>query len=161
MNKTATFSPCRKYRYTLWRQWNSMFSSDYAMFIGLNPSTADENNDDPTVRRCIRYARDWGYAGLCMTNIFAFRATLPSDMMAVKNPIGDDNNNILIESAKNVGIVVAAWGTHGSYLGRDKEVIKMIPYLTYLKLTKVGFPAHPLYLPKILKPIEYPSFIPL
>ena len=82
-NKTATFSECRKYRYTLWRRWDGLFASGYAMFIGLNPSTADETNDDPTIRRCIGYARDWGYGGLCMTNLFAFRATLPKNMKAV------------------------------------------------------------------------------
>jgi len=152
MEKSATFSYCRKYRYTLWRHWGSLFSKDYAMFIGLNPSTADEQNDDPTVRRCIGYARDWGYAGLCMTNIFAFRATLPIDMKAAEDPIGPANDRTLIDMAEYAGVVIAAWGVHGTYLGRDKEVCKIIPKLHYLKLTKDGYPGHPLYLPKNLRP---------
>ena len=74
IERTATFSPCRTWRYSLLRRWAPC---DYAMFIGLNPSTADETQDDPTVRRCIRYAQSWGYGALYMTNIFAFRATDP------------------------------------------------------------------------------------
>lgn len=155
MEKTATFSTCRKYRYSLWRRWDDFFATGYAMFIGLNPSTADETKDDPTVRRCIGYARAWGYAGLCMTNLFAFRATLPGDMMSAENPVGVENNRTLVEMAENAGLVVAAWGIHGMYLGRDNEVSRLIPDLYYLKLTRNGFPAHPLYLPKRLKPIRW------
>jgi len=81
INKRAAFSPCRTFRYSLWHQWGDD-SLGYAMFIGLNPSTADETLDDPTVRRCINFARDWGYGALCMTNLFAFRSTDPSVMKA-------------------------------------------------------------------------------
>ena len=122
------------------------------MFIGLNPSTADETNDDPTVRRCIRYAKYWGYSGLCMTNLFAFRATNPEDMKAAEDPIGPENNQTLIDKAKNAEIIIAAWGIHGKYISRDKEVLGIIPQLYYLRLTKKGYPGHPLYLPKNLKP---------
>ena len=153
MKKSATFSDCRKYRYTLWRYWGGLFSSGYAMFIGLNPSTADETNNDPTVRRCIGYARDWGYSGLCMANLFAFRSTLPSAMLSVKDPVGSDNDKHLKAVAKKAGIIIAAWGNHGAYLGRGEAVRKVIPNLHYLKLTKKGIPGHPLYLKKDLKPI--------
>ena len=153
MEKSATFSPCRTYRYTLWRYWGGLFLSGYAMFIGLNPSTADETIDDPTVRRCMGYARDWGFDGFCMTNLFAFRATLPSNMKAAEDPIGPDNDRSLLYAAKSAGVIVAVWGTHGVYMNRDEEVKKMIPNLSYLKLTKKGFPGHPLYLSKTLKPI--------
>lgn len=155
MEKTATFSPCRKYRYTLWRRWHNLFSQDSAcvMFIGLNPSTADEVYNDPTVTRCIGYAKDWGYAGLCMMNLFAFRATLPKDMKAVGDPIGPDNNSALIAMAEKVAIVVATWGNHGKYMERAETVKKMLPELYCLRLTKSGCPAHPLYLPKDLRPI--------
>jgi hypothetical protein len=152
MEKSATFSQCRKYRYTLWRKWGGLFASGYAMFIGLNPSTADETQDDPTVRRCIGYAKDWGCAGLCMTNLFAFRATFPNDMKIAKDPVGPNNDYVLIDMSKYAGIIIAAWGIHGTYLGRDKDVQGMIPNLSYLKLTKKGFPGHPLYLPKQLTP---------
>lgn len=150
MLRSAEFSPCRLYRYKLWRIWDS--SLPYAQFIGLNPSTADETNDDPTVRRCINYAAQWGYGGLCMTNIFAYRATDPRDMKAVAEPVGPGNDAALVEVASKAGVVVAAWGTHGSHMLRGIEVCKLIPDLHVLKLTRDGFPAHPLYLLKSLRP---------
>ncbi len=91
MKTDANLSECRKYRYALWRTWDK--SKPYAMFIGLNPSTADETENDPTINRCINYSKDWGFGGLCMVNLFAFRATDPSDMMASKDPIGSDNDD--------------------------------------------------------------------
>lgn len=153
MQKTALFSPNRTYRYTLWRHWGGLWATGYAMFIGLNPSTATETEDDPTVRRCIGYARDWGFAGLCMTNIFAFRATDPAVMKAHPEPIGPENDRYLAEMAREADIVVAAWGTEGSHLDRGEAVKRMIPDLHYLGLTKDGHPKHPLYLRKDLKPI--------
>lgn len=151
MERTAIFSACRTYRYALWRRWGGD-RRDYAMFIGLNPSTADETNDDPTVRRCIGYAQDWGYSGLCMTNLFAFRATQPADMKAVSDPVGPDNDKMLRQLASGAGVVVAAWGTHGTHMGRASLVLAMLPFLHCLRLTKDDHPAHPLYLPKVLKP---------
>ena len=153
MEKSAIFSPCRKYRYTLWRHWGGMFVSGYAMFIGLNPSTADEKVDDPTIRRCIRYAKDWGYAGLCMTNLFAFRATLPEVMKAQVDPIGPDNDMYLLDMASDAEVIIAAWGVNGYYNGRDKEVIGLIKNLHHLGLSNNGYPRHPLYLKKDLKPV--------
>lgn len=151
---SATFSPCRRYRYSLWRTWGDMLyaGKGYAMFICLNPSTADETTDDPTVRRCIGYSRAWGYDGFMMSNIFAYRATDPADMLAQDDPIGPDNDQALTDLANGAGIVVAAWGTHGAHLGRGDQVKKMIQGLHYLRLTKDGFPGHPLYLPKSLTP---------
>lgn len=152
MRKSAVLSPCRTYRYSLWRNWGD---DSYAMFIGLNPSTADEVNDDNTIRRCVQFAKDWGYGGLCMTNLFSYRATKPKDMKKATDPIGPDNNRTLIELAQRAGVVVAAWGTHGLFMNRGIEVVKMIPNLSYLKLTKELLPAHPLYLPKELRPIPW------
>ena len=153
MIKSAKFSPCRAYRYTLWRIWDK--SKPYAMFIGLNPSTADEVNDDPTVRRCINYSRDWGYGGLCMTNIFAYRATDPKNMISFPSPIGPRNNFWLKKSSKKAGIIVAAWGTKGEYKNRGSEVIELIDNLQCLRITKDGHPQHPLYLSKNIKPIKF------
>mgnify|MGYP003381930750 CR=1 FL=1 len=150
MKTDATFSPCRLYRYELWRKWGE--GDRYVMFIGLNPSTADEKTDDPTVRRCMNYAQAWGYGALCMTNLFAYRATKPRDMMSVADPVGPENNHFLLQAAAQAGIIVAAWGTDGAHLGRDTKVREMLPQLTCLRLTKKGHPAHPLYLPKTLKP---------
>ena len=151
----AIFSPDRVYRYDLRRYWAN--GSGYAMFIGLNPSTADETQDDPTVRRCIRFAQDWGFGGLCMANIFAFRATQPEDMKSAPDPIGPENNFYLVQSALGAGVVVAAWGVHGTYLNRCDWVRKLLPNLHYLRLTKDGHPGHPLYLPANLKPERWDS----
>lgn len=125
------------------------------MFVGLNPSTADEVEDDPTIRRCIQYAKDWGYGALCMTNIFAFRHTDPVVMKAQGDPVGPENDTALLHLAKDPGVVVAAWGNHGSHLGRGKHVTEMLANLTCLRRTKKGHPGHPLYLPKFLTPIPY------
>lgn len=151
MNKDAALSKCRKYRFALWRTWDE--SRPYAMFIGLNPSTADEAEDDPTIGRCINFAKSWGYGGLCMTNLFAYRATEPSEMLGAEAPIGAENDSWLVEMSKNAGVVVAAWGNHGGHLGRSREVVHLIPDLHYLKLNVTGEPSHPLYLKKTLKPV--------
>ena len=148
--KTAEFSACRIYRYVLWRWWDK--TKPYCMFIGLNPSIADEKNDDPTIRRCIGFAFDWGYGGLCMTNLFAFRARNPKDMLSYPNPIGNNNDEWIIKLSRQAGIVIAAWGTKGNYKARDKAVYKLVESLYYLEKTKKGFPKHPLYLKKNIQP---------
>lgn len=127
------------------------------MFVGLNPSTADETQDDPTIRRCIAFAKDWGYAGLCMTNLFAFRATDPKDMKAAAEPTGSENDMHLKALAEGAGVIVAAWGANGTYKGRDAEVRRLLPALHYLALTKDGHPGHPLYLRKTLTPVPMGS----
>lgn len=149
---SATFSPCRLYRYSLWRCWGPA-SGRYVMFVGLNPSTADELLNDPTIRRCIAYARSWGYAGLCMANIFAFRATQPADMKACLDPIGPENDRYLLRLFQLAGVVVAAWGTDGAHLSRGEAVNALLPKLHCLKRTKDGHPGHPLYLRKSLTPV--------
>lgn len=155
MLKSAVFSPCRQYRYELWRTWEDLLdtSRTYAMFIGLNPSTADESEDDPTIRRCIDFARRWGYSGLCMTNLFAFRATKPDDMLAAADPVGAGNDQHLLHCARSAGVIVAAWGTHGVHLQRDQAVKRLVPGLSCLRLTRDGHPGHPLYLPANLSPV--------
>jgi hypothetical protein len=157
---SAVFSSCRRYRYTLTRQWQDMLpgSGKYAMFIGLNPSTADEVDDDSTIRRCIGFAKAWGFSGLVMTNLFAFRATDPRVMKAEPEPIGPLNDQHLRHAAEAAGVVVAAWGTHGVHMGRDAAVVRMLPKLSALRVTSGGMPAHPLYLPKTLTPQPFPSW---
>jgi len=150
--RTATFSRCRRYRYELWRRWAE---GPYCMFIGLNPSTADETTDDRTVGRCIDYAQRWGYSALCMTNIFAWRDTKPALMKKAVEPIGQENDSTLLRLASDAGIAIAAWGGHGCHLGRDKAVMAMLPKLHCLKITKSGAPNHPLYLKATLKPLPF------
>ena len=157
-NKTsssAIFSPCRQYRYILWRSWEENWEDNFCMFNCLNPSTADETLDDPTIRRCIQYCKDWGYSGYVMGNIFAYRATDPKVMKAQAEPIGAENNRYLVEYAARAKVVIAAWGTHGSHLDRHNQVKQMIPNLHCLKVTQNGFPDHPLYLKRNLQPIPY------
>jgi hypothetical protein len=151
IESTATFSPCRRWRYTLRRVWGAP-GGPLCMFIGLNPSTADETQDDPTVRRCIRYAQSWGHSGLIMTNIFAWRDTDPAGMKAADDPIGPDNDEALCAAASAADVVVAAWGVHGAHLGRGDAVRRLLPRLHHLGLNQDGSPKHPLYLPKNLNP---------
>ena len=149
----AKFSKDRVYRYALWRTWDEELPK--LLFIGLNPSTADEINDDPTMRRCIRFSKDLGYGGFIMANIFAYRSTDPSKLRDVREPVGRRNNYWIKKLDKEADMTIAAWGTHGKYLDRGSEVMKLINNLYCLKKTKDGFPAHPLYLSSTLKPFKY------
>jgi len=107
----ARFSPCRTWRYSLRRQWLPG-SEASVMFIGLNPSTADETQDDPTIRRCLGFARYWGFGNLIMMNVYAFRATKPADMKAAKDPVGPGNDREFERLRSVPQLVVAAWGNH-------------------------------------------------
>ena len=149
----AKFSKDRIYRYALWRIWDDRIPK--LLFVGLNPSTADEKNDDPTMRRCIRFSKDLGYGGFIMGNIFAYRSTDPKKLKTIKDPIGSRNNSWLKKLHKEASMTIAAWGTHGKYLNRGEEVSKLLDNLYCLRITKEGFPSHPLYLPSSLKPIKY------
>jgi hypothetical protein len=122
------------------------------VFVGFNPSTADEVLHNATIRRCVALAKAWGYGALCMTNLFAFRATDPDDMKAAAEPIGPENDFHLQRLAHGAGVVVAAWAIHGTHRERDAAVRSLIPTLHYLRKTADGHPGHPLYLPTILTP---------
>jgi hypothetical protein len=148
---SAYLSEDRVYRYLLTRSWGR---GPAVYFIGLNPSTADEESDDPTIRRCVGFAKSWGFDSMVMTNLFAFRATLPQDMKAAPDPIGPEND-IILQALGSLGTVVAAWGTDGGFKGRDRQVRAMVPNLHVLRLTKDGHPAHPLYLPANLTPVSW------
>lgn len=125
------------------------------MWIGLNPSTADDTLDDPTIRRCMGFTKRWGYLTMCMTNLFAYRATLPKDMKCQPYPIGQDNDQWLAATARDAALIIACWGTHGQHMARDAEVWKLLDGIKCLRLTKDGHPEHPLYLPYTLTPIPY------
>ena len=156
----AHFSSCRKYRYTLWRWWGDMFneSSNYVNFICLNPSTADETKDDNTIRKCIKFAKSWGYSGMCVTNLFAWRSTDRKAMMKVDEPIGPDNDYYIWNVAANAKLIVAAWSQDGNHRGRSKAVRENLSLpLHYLRMGK-SEPWHPLYLPDISKPILWEPY---
>lgn len=153
VTKSAEISECGQYRYSLSRVWDA--SKPTVLFVMLNPSTADAENDDPTIRRCIDFAKRWGYGGLAVGNLFALRATKPADMKKSKAPVGAKNNETLLRLAGESALIVAAWGKDGKHLGRDLTVRLLLPNLHYLKLTNEGQPYHPLYLPATLEPIAW------
>src|SRR5262249_19438175 len=123
--RATVLSPCRAYRYVLWRTWGGV-GADYAAVVRLNPSSADEKPGDPTVRRCVGFARRWGYGALCLVNLFALRATDPAALKAHAAPVGPDNDRWLIEAARGAAVVVAAWGAGGAYLGRGETVARLL-----------------------------------
>jgi len=119
------------------------------VFIMLNPSTADEATNDPTVERCQRRAVNMGYGGLRVANIFALRSTDPNALYECDDPIGKENDNAILESIDEAGLVICAWGGHGNLNNRGEAVIQLvrsanvIPY--YLVMNMDGTPKHPLY----------------
>jgi len=141
---TAQISECGTYRYELTRRWSP--DGDSIAFVMLNPSTADADQDDPTIRRCIGFAKSWGYSGLLVYNIFALRSTDPKALQRHPDPIGPENNETLRGIAPHLEIV-AAWGTWGWLNNRGRAVQKMLgDRLLCLGTTKQGHPKHPLYL---------------
>lgn len=156
MEHDAIISKCNTYRYYLTRQWDNKLP--FVNFIGLNPSTADASNDDPTIRKCIGYAKKWGYGGIIMTNLFAFRSPYPEALFAYTgDKVGKENDKFLIKGNNESAISIAAWGDNGVHDKRYKEVIGLIDNLHCLKLSKIGQPRHPLYLKGDLIPIKFLS----
>lgn len=156
MIKNAVLSKDRRYRYALWRIWD--LGKPTVMFICLNPSTADESNDDPTLIRCMNFAESWGYGGVVTANLFSFRTTNPKELKKAEFPVGIHNDWWLKTLARRAGIVIAGWGNHGLYRGRSKEVAEMIPNMYCLNKNKSGQPVHPLYQPKNLSPFRWKHF---
>ena len=144
MQKDAEFSDCGRYRYRLSRVWNDRIPS--VLFIGLNPSTADAEQDDPTVRRCIGFARQWGYGGMVLVNLFAWRATDPRELKRVIDPIGPENDRWIAAEAARAGRIVAIWGNGGRLGDRDRAVLRRLGAVYCMGRTKKGCPRHPLYL---------------
>lgn len=153
----AQFSKCGRYRYWLFREWN--FHGDWCAFIMLNPSTATATEDDPTIRRCIGFARAWGFGAVEIVNLFAWRATDPADLKKATDPVGELTDRAILAGADIRKLVVAAWGVHGAHMGRDEQVREMLGeegiVLHHLGLTKDGHPKHPLYLRGDTKPQEW------
>ncbi len=152
---SALFSPCGSYRYRLTRIENSALRS--VLWVMLNPSTADATIDDPTIRRCRGFARSWGYGGIEVVNLFALRATDPTQLSRHPAPIGPDNDAHLLAAAtgETVGLVVCAWGSHGRFAQRDKAVLRLLQprcSLHVLGWTAAGQPRHPLYIPGNVRP---------
>lgn len=152
IEKSAIISECEQYRYELHRIWRP--KSQLVCWVMLNPSTADANFDDPTIRRCIGYTMRWGCGGIIVVNLFALRATDPNDLCVSIDPIGSENYHYIFQASWEAGLTIAAWGIRGKYLGQDEKVLAQLTNPHYLALTKNGSPRHPLYLKKELKPIS-------
>ena len=106
---SAYISECGQYRYLLTRDVASI-GNGTVTFVCLNPSTADATEDDPTIRRCTRFAREWGYAQLKVVNLYAYRSTDPSQLARVPDPVGPENDDILSAVLGSSDCIVAAWG---------------------------------------------------
>jgi hypothetical protein len=143
----AVYSDCERYRYELTRIWEG--TGPRAAFVMLNPSTATEVQNDPTVERCERRARVLGFGGFRVTNIFAWRDTDPRLMRAAGDPVGSGNDAAIVAAALWADLVICAWGTHGAHLQRGPQVEALLRAtgrpLTCLGLTREGYPRHPLY----------------
>lgn len=144
----ATISRCETYRYTLDRIWDASLPT--ALFIMLNPSTADASVDDPTIRRCIGFAKRMGCGSLTVVNLFALRSTDPDALAKHPDPVGPDNDmHIALALGKRLGCVIAAWGAHPSARTRAPAVAGLLAahgwQVDCLGTTNAGAPRHPLY----------------
>lgn len=151
VSQKARFSRCRSYRYSLERSW--VGGNGRALFIGLNPSTADHRKDDPTIRRCVGFAKSWGYEAMEIVNLFAYRATYPCDLKQADDPIGPANNRWLSKAIGRSDVTICCWGNDGDFLGRSQVITQRYPNLKCLKINSTHHPAHPLYLRRNLTPI--------
>ena len=149
----AELSADLRYRWKLSRRWGP---GGTVNFIMLNPSTADALVDDPTIRRCVRFARDWGHGGLVVTNLYGWRATDPRELSATLDPVGSENDGYINGVAATADVVVCAWGARGG--SRAIEIAKRLAWLDLrcLGVTKEGHPRHPLYVPAGVLHTRYP-----
>lgn len=156
----AIISPCGRYRYMLRRQWAA--SRRFVLWLMLNPSTADARTNDATIRRCMRFSREWGYDGLLVGNLYALRTPYPGDLFRGLDPVGPENDAHIQRLARYAAITVCAWGQPGPIDGRRWAVLRLLrergahwPGLHYLTLNQNGEPGHPLRLPATLKPTKW------
>jgi hypothetical protein len=152
----AVYSLCERYRYLLTRIWAP---GPKALFVMLNPSTATEYQNDPTVERCERRARTLGFGAFRVTNIFAYRATDPRVMRAQTDPVGPANDTAILESAVWADRIICGWGAHGAHLDRGVQVERLLRAtgvpLWHLGLTQAGMPKHPLYIGYDRQPVPW------
>ncbi|MFN8484194.1 MAG: DUF1643 domain-containing protein [Anaerolineae bacterium] len=144
VERGAVFDASGLYRYRLWRVWGA---GRTVAFVMLNPSAADAERDDPTIRRCMGLAQAWGYGRLEVVNLFAYRSPSPKALRRVSDPVGSDNDRHLRGVVADAPLVVVAWGNHGALLGRDRAALETLTAarLYCLGVTLRGQPRHPLY----------------
>lgn len=149
MHAAAAYSGCGRYRYALWRRWDD---GPQLLFVMLNPSTASETANDPTIRRCIGFARDWGYAALAVANLFAWRTPSPARLRRARGPVGGENDAWITRLGTESALTVAAWGNLGRLHRRDETVCRLLHAPHVLGLTAAGAPRHPLYVRAATRP---------
>lgn len=143
------------YRYSLTRVWDA--SRPTITFVLLNPSTADAVDLDPTLRRCVSFSQREGFGGMRILNLYAYRTPSPAVMLATSDPVGPENDRVLAEAS---GTVVAGWGTNANPV-RVARVLKLLPPLKALKITKDGHPQHPLYVKSDSPLVDWPMRVAL
>lgn len=153
---SAIFDPSHRYRYCLTRSWPGPNPSHQVTFIMLNPSQANADQDDPTIRACSQFARRWGYHQLSIVNLFAYRTPQPKTLQQASDPIGPDNDYYLLQAAESAHKVILAWGNWGTFLKRDQTVVKLLSShhhkLHCLMRNNSGQPRHPLYIKRTIQP---------
>jgi hypothetical protein len=156
MTSGATISDCGIYRYKLWRTWDGTLPP--VTFVMLNPSTADHERDDPTIRRCLDFARRWGCGSLRVVNLFALRSPDPAALRTAADAVGPENDGTILEAC-GAGLTVAAWGAHPFAVRRVRRVLELLngagARLRCLGVTKEGHPRHPLYVKGDVTLIEF------
>ena len=143
------------YRYTLTRRLGP--GNRRCLFVMLNPSIADQKLNDPTIRRCMGFARRWGYSDLEVVNLWGLRATDPTMLKYHPNPMGHGNQQAITEALQRADLVVAAWGVHGAWKNRGIECLASHANVTWycLGTTKYGHPRHPLYVKSTQPPVYF------
>lgn len=149
----AIFSECKKYRYVLWRIWDK--SKPYIMFIGLNPSTANEHKNDPTLTRVIRFANDWGYGGVYMMNLFSFVTAYPKELQFDEDSVERNNRWLKVISVK-CDRIIFAWGSFKEAEQRAKYILERFKGFA-LEINQDGSPKHPLYVKCNVESIKMPT----
>lgn len=158
MHNECVFSNDRRHRYTLIHRWDELLNPDHGVaWICLNPSTADEHQLDPTLRRIRDFSATWGYSYFVMLNLFAWRATQPADMKAAADPVGPDNDRWISHWSRRVDRVMLGWGEHGAHNDRATQVLALLDRnKTYcLERNASGQPKHPLYVSSKRKPVLF------
>ena len=154
ISASCKFSKSKLYRYSLRRTW-ALGRRKQVLFIGLNHSSADSESDDPTIRRCVQFASNWGFNSLEVVNLFAFRATYPKDLFREMDPIGLHNDSWIGKAHQRSSLTIACWGSSGIFKNRAEIVMNSIDNLFCIKKNKDETPSHPLYLNSKITPRAY------
>ena len=162
IRRTALFDQTGQYRYALSRSWQPTDANDPSVaFVMLNPSRADAERDDPTIRACMQFAQGWGYGGLTVVNLFAYRTPEPKALKTVHDPVGPGCDRAILDAADRAERLLLAWGNWGTLLGRDRAVLRLLqPYadrLYCLGVNRTAQPRHPLYIKRSTQPVLWAS----